>query len=238
MFHYVRFKNFFSFRCETELSFRLNRHVPEDRRSFTSPTGQRLTKLLAVIGPNASGKTNALKPLAFLKWFVTDSFFAKPDASLAFQTHFFSDDPASEFLLEFEINGKVYRYELVATREKVIFEAVYVKTSRLFSYLFRREWQAENNEYQVQQKQFGFNPYEARQVRPNASLICTAAQFKVPLALDIVRFFRSLYTNVDFMGRRHFSYGDVFKAADFFADHEYAVGQMTELLRKWDLGLA
>ena len=70
MIHKYRFKNFFSFAEETEVSFVLNRQVPDSDLVFESPGGARLSKILAVIGPNASGKTNVLKPLPFLRWFV------------------------------------------------------------------------------------------------------------------------------------------------------------------------
>ena len=76
MLHKYRFKNFFSFAGETEVSFLLNRQTPVTDLVFESPGGARLSKVVAAIGPNASGKTNVLKPLAFLSWFVTHSFTA------------------------------------------------------------------------------------------------------------------------------------------------------------------
>ena len=48
----------------------LNRQVPNSDLVFESPGGARLSKLLTAIGPNASGKTNVLKPLSFLRWFI------------------------------------------------------------------------------------------------------------------------------------------------------------------------
>ncbi|MGB5409509.1 MAG: AAA family ATPase, partial [Thiogranum sp.] len=113
MLHKYRFKNFFSFVSETEVSFLLNHQVPATDLVFESPGGARLSKVVAAIGPNASGKTNVLKPLAFLSWFVAHSFTAsKPEGEIPIQPHFFSDDKDSEFEIEFENQGQHYRYSL------------------------------------------------------------------------------------------------------------------------------
>lgn len=238
MLHSIRFKNFFSFRNEAEVSFRLNRHVPEDRRSFQSPAGQRLSKIMAVIGPNGAGKTNAIKPVVFLSWFITESFFAKPDEQLVFEPFFFTEDAPSDFLLEFEMEDKLYRYHLSLTRERVQYEALYRKTSKLFSYVFQRTWQPQEKNYLIRQKQFDLNQREAERVRPNASLIATAAQYQTPLAERLVKLFRHVYTNVDFIGRKPFNFGDLIEAADFFQKQSRQMIVMKKLLQNWDFGLA
>ena len=123
MLYNYRFKNFFSFAEKTEVSFELNRQVPDSDLVFQSPNGVRLSKVLAVIGPNASGKTNVLKPLSFLSWFIAFSFTSsKPDEEIPVQPHFFSDLPQSEFEIEFENKGQHYRYCLKISPERVVHE--------------------------------------------------------------------------------------------------------------------
>ena len=61
MIHKLRFKNFYSFLGETEVNFVVDKNAPVTDAYFTDPYGNRLTKLMAFIGPNASGKTNLLK---------------------------------------------------------------------------------------------------------------------------------------------------------------------------------
>lgn len=237
MLHYFRFRNFLSFMGEAEISFRLNRHAPNDRRSFVSPTGQQLSKLLAVVGPNASGKTNLIKPLSFLTWFVRDSFRVSSKSELLVEPHFFAPQGGSEFEAEFEMEGELYRYTLNLTAERVLSEALYVKTSRYFSYLFRRDWQSEQVGYQIKQKRFGLSHAALRRVRDNASLISTAAQFQVELATRLVDYLQGVYTNIDYWGRQPYHYEDLFRASDFYLDHETERERMIDLLRRWDLGL-
>ena len=109
----------------------LNRQVPDSDLVFESPGGARLSKILAVIGPNASGKTNVLKPLAFLKWFIAHSFITStPEDKNLVQSHFFSDMTDSEFEIDFEDRGRQYRYSLVINPERVVHESLHLKNQQ------------------------------------------------------------------------------------------------------------
>lgn len=234
-----RFKNHFSFGGETEVSFQLSNQVPETDRVCVSPSGARLSKLMAVIGPNGSGKTSALKPLAFLHWFVCSSFAnSKPGDEIPVEPHFFSDLEDSEFEVVFEADGKLYRYNLIVNRRRVVHEAIYLKTSKFFSYLFRRDWSQPDKKYFIRQQKFGMAPKEASKVRDNASLISTAAQYNVPCAQALVDFFGHIYTNVHYEGREHFATRDIFSAAEFFHNQPKLKQQMSDLMCRLDLGLA
>ena len=238
MLHKYRFKNFFSFAEQAEVSFKLNRQVPASELVFRSPSGVRLSKALAAIGPNASGKTNVLKPLAFLGWFVPYSFTSmKPEDDIPVQAHFFSDSEDSEFEIEFEENGQHYRYWLVVNQERVVHESLHLKTSKYFSFIFRRDWHEPSSAYDIRQQKFGFAASEAEKVRPNASLVATAAQYNVPLAKELVGCFSRLHSNVNYSGRDHFEVSDVLKVTDFFFDRPEFRTQMSEILSSLDLGL-
>jgi predicted ATPase len=236
MLHSFSFKNFLSFRDETVVSFALNKHAPRNNLSADDSAGVRVTKAMAVVGPNGSGKTNLLKPLSFLAWFVSASFQGDPKGRIPVEPHFFGDSQSSEFQVEFDTDGKLYRYGLVVTPERVLSESLHVKTSRLFSYVFTREWVEADRSYRIRQQDFGFNPREAEKVRENASLISTAAQYQVPLASRFATL--SLTTNINYVGRVHMSESHIALAAQFFASNPSAQRRMSELLQVWDLGLS
>ena len=239
MIHKYRFKNFFSFAGETEVSFELNRQVPDSDLVFVSPGDARLSKILAVIGPNGSGKTNVLKPLPFLGWFIAHSFTtSKPEKENPVKSHIFTDEADSEFEIEFEVNGQHYRYSLVINPERVVHEALHQKTSKFFSFIFRRDWSESSSAYDIRQQNFGFSAGEADKVRQNASLISTAAQYNVPCALGLVNYFTTFYTNVGHGGRVHFEPREMFETAEFFHGRPALRSQMSDILSKLDLGLA
>jgi uncharacterized protein len=237
MLHRYAFANFQSFAEHTEVDLTLNRKV--QRLGWEAPSSagdQRLSTVLAVVGPNAAGKTALLKPIPFLAWFTSASFHAQPDAPIPVQPHFDGFDEPTEFEVEAEdAKGRLWRYALKLTRQRVLHEALYQKKER-FSYVFVRDWDDKSGEYTVKQQDFGFAPSEARKVRPNASLISTAAQYGVELARTLAA--SRVATNIDDGGRRHFrAEQDLPRAARHFKDNETHRAEMVRLLRAWDFGL-
>lgn len=236
MLHRYTFSNFQSFREQTEVSWLLDGRVPSAVWSAQADTQERVSTVMAVIGPNASGKTGLLKPLLFVHWFVTHSFATDPLALLPYQPH--AASPAgepSEFEVEVDLDGRLWRYTLRCTRERVLYEALYARHERM-RYVFVREWNAETQAYDVKQQDFGLAPSEARKVRPNASLIATAAQYGVDLAKRIVS--AQVWTNVHQLGRVIPDANQMLQAASHFAAQEVERRQLVQLLSAWDLGLS
>src|SRR3990167_11301397 len=108
MIHSFSCKNFYSFGDPATVSFVVNDNAPQNNGYFTAASGSRLSKVETIIGPNASGKTNLLKVLPFLKWLIIDSFNMKPEDPIAVQAFAFSDekDQPTELSVVFEVDGK------------------------------------------------------------------------------------------------------------------------------------
>ena len=232
MIYKYLFKNIWSFAEETEVSFMLNRHTPEIDSAFTTPRGVRLSKLMAVRGANGAGKTNALKVLSFLGWFVARSFTDR-DALAIISNHFFSDEADSELEVDFEHNGTLYRYRLIADDERVAHESLHRKTRTAFNYLFHRDLTA-SDDYTIRQKGFGFPQAQAKRVHPNTSIISTAAQYGVPSALEVTGYFQRISTNI-----AHIKDADnLFDTAHFFHRHPKLLRKMAKFMSQVDLGLS
>jgi hypothetical protein len=236
MLHSFSLQNFQSFKDSVQVSFELSRHSPHDGRSCVSALGTRLSKAIAVIGANASGKTTLIKSLVFLDWFVKHSFHAKPDDLIPLQTHFSASTEPSTFEIEFEFDGRAWRYRLVASKERIYHESLYCKQSRTFSYVFVREWHPDRKGYSVKQQQFGMLQKEAEKVRENASLISTAAQYDVELALKLVS--ANVLSNVHGLGRQALDHDQILQASEFYAKNATMQSQMAKLLHEWDFGLS
>lgn len=234
MLHRYAFSNFQSFRERTEVSWLLDRKVPDAVWSRQSSSGERVSTVMAVIGPNASGKTALLKPVLFLDWFMRNSFGLEPTAALPFQPHAAAHGEPSEFELEVDLDGRLWRYTLRCTPQRVLHEALYAKHDRM-RYVFVREWNEATQGYDIKQQDFGFVPSEARKVRPNASLIATAAQYGVPLAQRLTS--GSVWSNIHQFGRVINDSNQLLGAAAYFAAEESQRQQLVRLLSAWDLGL-
>ena len=128
----------------------------------------------------------------------------------------------------------LWRYVLRLTPSRVLHEALYRKRDR-FGYVFMRDWDEAIKGYAIKQQGFGFAAAEARKVRPNASLVSTAAQYGVEIARHVSSF--HIASNVNFLGRQTFQTSQIRDAARLFAENEGLRRQMAGLLTKWDLGL-
>ena len=235
MLHRYAFSNFQSFRERVEVSWTLDRKVPDAVWSRLSGSGDRVSAVMAVIGPNASGKTALLKPVLFLDWFLRHSFGAEPAAPLPFQSHAAAANEPSEFELEADVDGRLWRYALRCTPQRVLHEALYVKHERM-RYVFVRDWNEAAQGYDIKQQGFGFVPSEACKVRPNASLVATAAQYGVPLAQQLVS--SNVCSNIHQFGRLVNDSNQLMRAAAYFAGEEVQRQQLVRLLSAWDLGLS
>ena len=229
-------KNFQSFKEQAHVSFEQGKLSSNDFQSFETPFGSKLSKAVAVIGPNASGKTTLIKSLAFLTWFFKDSFHQlKIEDLIPVAPHFSNTKEPREFEIEFICQNGEWKYKLVLDEKRVYSEALYKKQTRSYSYVFTRDWNPNTQSYIVKQQHFGMQQREAEKVRENASLISTAAQYEVPIAVE----FRKIpfFTNTHVLGRQHMDDGQIYGAANFYAHHESFRVQMATLLKNWDLGL-
>ncbi|ETN92737.1 putative ATPase [Gammaproteobacteria bacterium MOLA455] len=236
MILYYKFKNFYSFAEETLVDFRLTGKAPQNRLSHALASGQRVSKVMAVIGPNASGKTTLIKPLAFLSWFVGGSFFSR-DKTILTKSHFFADSDICEFEAGFEVDEVEYRYELKVSEDQVYREALYKKQTKSFSYLFRREWNKASQQYDYSQQGFGFSKADAQRVAKHVSIISVAAQYGVDSALRLVDMADTVQHNLNKLGRKHYGPSSVFQAAEFFSRQPAYMADMSKLLNEFDLGL-
>ena len=236
MILYYKFKNFYSFAEETLVDFRLTGKAPQNRLSHALASGQRVSKVMAVIGPNASGKTTLIKPLAFLSYFVVQSFYNR-EKTVPVKSHFFADSEICEFEAGFEIDDVQYRYELAVSEERVFREALYKKQTKSFSYLFRREWNTESQQYDYSQQGFGFSKSDAQRVGKNVSIISVAAHYKIDKALRLVDMASTVEHNLNELGRRHYERNDLFHAAEFYSDKPDYKSHMSNLLNQFDLGV-
>lgn len=238
MIHGLRFSNFWSFAEETEVSFLMDGRATENEKSFISKrSNTRLSKVLAIVGANGAGKTNLLKPFSFLTWFITESFFSK-DSHFPISSHALSKNPISKFECEFETDENIYKYTLHISHSKVFYESLQVKTSRLWSTLFTREWNSETASYKVKQRGFGLSAKQSEKAKETVSLISFAHQYEAKAATDVYNLFKRNRTNINGFGRDVFyGFSDVLEATPYYYENDSKRQLMASLLQAWDFGL-
>ena len=126
MIRHFTIENFCSFRHPAPVSFVVGKNAP-DNTSFRDSINpdERISTLLGVFGPNASGKTNLIKGLAFLSWFIHDSYEALPIVPIpvaGFRA--IGADQPTRMELEYEADGTAFRYRVELSPDRVLSETL------------------------------------------------------------------------------------------------------------------
>jgi len=121
-------ENFSSIKDRVTLSFEATRSDYLEEYYIVEPKkGLRLLKLGLIYGPNASGKTNILKALDFLRSLVEEPFGKKTDA-FRFEPFLFDRETPhrnTRFSIEFIQNGVKYLYNVELNRKAIVHEELF-----------------------------------------------------------------------------------------------------------------
>nr|WP_312622728.1 ATP-binding protein [Pseudomonas juntendi] len=222
-------RNYFSFKEGLNASFQLGARVPSDISN-----GRKIATVLGVKGANASGKTNILKCLVFLRRFISQSFDFDEKDFIHFQS-FFGDESPTDFYIDFEVGGIRYIYELRATRNEVLSEILYKKLQRKTPIVERK-----GNSIVGRTKEY--SSLDLVDLKSRASLISTAVKYKIKDMPDdferIVSYFRSYFGNVSSLGV--IPDDDIFQRAsvtEFYNGVPEAFEFVKSILKKVDLGI-
>ena len=249
MIHSFSCKNFYSFGELTTLDFVVNQNAPENSGYFLTGSKTRLSKVITVVGPNASGKTNLLKMLPFLKWLIVDSFKADPESPLPVKPFIFTDSKVKpiELSVVFEIDSKIYTYDFSLNEHKILSEKLmitsFVKEKKSTKKVFSRIWNSKENQYDFDDDKFGLSKDFKNLLRTNASVISTASRLNHQESRSIAKTWQRLETNVveaGWVGDRLLPNAtqQMFEALDFYSENEPLKKEAEKLLCRFDLGLA
>ena len=153
----IKFKNMFSFRDETVLSFEADKSKDlESYHVVELAPDVKLLKLAVIYGANASGKSNIIKVCDFIRSFITCTPLNKAELIkiVPFLLNRTSKEQASEFSVSFyAMNGdKAIRYVY-----SVLLETTHIVRETLIYYLSQQpatvfERSMENNVHQIWSK--------------------------------------------------------------------------------------
>jgi len=244
MIHSLAIENFSSFHEPTFVEFTTGPKAGDRNIFLSSSLGDTsVNSVTGVFGANASGKTNLLKAIAFLRYFILDSASEKPDSRIPVEPFHFTEGAAERhepihFQLEFEFEEKLYRYELEISHQRVQSEALYRKDQR-FRYLFERTWKPALGDYEFKHQDIGPSKQVAQ--RENASFIASAVLQEHEFAKYISGYFKKCYVNVHLYGRMPTHDPEsmnVIKATDYFSKHEDYLNAAIQHIAFADTGIS
>ncbi len=167
----------------------------DERNVFTVGTDLRLLTSAAIYGANASGKSNVIRALHFMRTFVLSSSremqIGEPIWVEPYQLSTATLDQPSEFETVFLVEGVQYRYGFAANVERVVQEWLYRLGSVRETLLFDREL----DQIKVNVRAFREGRGLEQRTRPNALFLSVVAQFNGPIAVQLLHWFQQLEMN-------------------------------------------
>lgn len=236
-------ENFCSFRHPTPVSLVVGKNAPENTTFHDSLVPEeRLSTVIGVFGPNASGKTNLLKSLSFISWFLLHSYEAGPDEPIpvdGFRP--LGPDEPTRVQLEYEAEGTLFRYKAELTSTAVLSETLSRRgeTGRFSAVLQRQSGGPSEKPAITIHGDLGI-PKDVllNTLRPNASIVSTALQTGNESLKRWVHAISGV-SNVHRFGRAsHFTESQLLRSAMQLFHREKALfDQMHDLVLRGDLGI-
>ncbi len=234
-------KNFYSIKDGIEVRFDVNQNAPSSDVYVDEGHG-RVSLVEAVIGPNAAGKTNLIKALAFIKYLITSP---PSDDLLPLRVFAGDQDSPTEVSVEFGVDGRLFLYDFALNSQQVLSEIIKEKSlsveRKTPKTLFSRSWDSKSKSYRVNNP--GLKLPSGIYARRGSSVIASVelAGDSDHIGTKIFNYWnKSVITNVWESGNRddsHLHSDEMTEdALEFFYDHKDFKNSAIDILRNLDIG--
>lgn len=167
----------------------------DTNNTFVAKDAIQLLKSAAIYGANASGKSNLITAINFMRSFVLDSArntrFRQPIGAEPFRLNTETEQQPSFFELLFIVQDVTYRYGFTVSAQRVEQEWLYHKPGAKEGYLFKRQ----GDLIEVNQRSFKEGLGLQERTRPNALFLSVAAQWNGKKASIISEWFEKITAN-------------------------------------------
>lgn len=243
MLIWFRIENHRSIRDEQVLSFEPG-NVDGSAERVREIAGTRLLPVVAIYGANASGKSNLLRGLAFMRSAVVHSHrLFSPDGGVPRQPFAWVDkaNEPSMFEISFKVENVLYEYGFCADDQRFTEEWLYAYPSARKQTWFERD----GDDFKFGEHLQGENRTIEKLTRPNSLFLSAAAQNRHAQLSPLYHLFRTIrthnlpgITSQDLISRRdRFSVWWNRRGSTSAQRHDAMKAQFRDLLRAADFGI-
>ena len=196
MIQELKIKNFLSFKDEVTFSFEATKDTfADDYQVFEVAPGVRLLRFAMIYGANASGKSNLLKAMEFLRsfWRRQTRSIEESTAVIPFLFDHKTSNELSRFELVFYIGGIKYAYQLELDEKQVYLERLNYYRSVQPTMVFVRELKDEKSVITYNASTIKLNPTEKEKISveclKNMSFFAALGKANVELIENTISWF-------------------------------------------------
>ncbi|HCG6969614.1 ATP-binding protein [Vibrio parahaemolyticus] len=255
------FRNFQSYLNETTVDFEVKKRASDSFFDYTLNDGSKVSKIMCVFGANGSGKSNLLKPITFVSWFMTNSFKSlDSDSMIPIISHFSAKDEPSFLEVDFVIPKRCddspsgsyefeYRYSLELNHRRVLREEVKFKNEKTNQYnrLISRIYNEETDSYEYKKSSYHLTVKKdiIEKCPRNASIIAYLARMSEDKVINendqmsnislINSYFRLTEANLAVIGRTSFRNSE--DITKILVKNEDLFKKVKSLLIGYDVGI-
>ena len=254
MIYRLEIKNFRSIRDEKIIDLTVSKKVPDEPGRFDAihdGSEVRAPRIVAIFGPNASGKTNILRAITFLKWFVESSFHSSADLRLPFTKFATSKsiDSPTRLSVTFDFPEDLdnpsesptcpYKYTVSILREehgdRVVEESMYFHPAGAskMSCIFDRNIEGKvrvSSQFVSEEEKSTLEKI----LRSNASVIPTLLQLDSDFSSHLIRAMRAVFFNIEFGN----TIDSELQVAALYASDKDMLQKLNKDVRRLDLGIS
>lgn len=176
-------------RLSLQAATKLKHQGLDEQNIFEAPDGLPLLKSAAIYGANASGKSNLIQAMGFMRKMVLgsskESQAEEPIAVERFRLSTEAETQPACFQIIFYLNERRYRYGFELDQQRVHAEWLYHTPSQREARLFTRE----GNQYDISG---GFKEGKGleKRTRDNALFLSVVSQWNGDIAMQILKWFK------------------------------------------------
>ena len=182
--------NWASFKSPMTLNLEASSDHAHEEANLIQASDRRLLKSAVIYGANASGKSNLLDAMEFLRNFVlSSSRETQIEEEIAVEPFRLSaeyDNKPSHFEIQFIQQGVSYRYGCELDRKQVHTEWLFASVSSREAELFTRD----QGDIKYNAERFKEGKGLAEKTRPNALFLSVVAQFNGEISTEVLKWFR------------------------------------------------
>ena len=177
-------KNFLSIKDEVIFSLHASDEIKEhEKRNLIPVVDQHILKTAVIYGANASGKSNLIKAMGFMRGVIANSLKLNPEEPIvstlsypSFQLHSKSAEAPLEMEISFLYQDIYYRYGFALDADKIHREWLYFAPQESESLLYKRRFEKGLYEYKIP-KHFAIARDFSKALPANTLLLAVLAKF-------------------------------------------------------------